>query len=117
MTLRTYKEISLDVDSYNTTKANFFGICVISVFISLLIISAPLVILINLLIFNEYRHLIYLGFGLLLTLLITFIELFINIGITEGKVKDVWVLSLTHAIFISLFINIILVILFSLGVL
>ncbi len=99
MTLRTYREIKNEFDTYKVDTKNGIGIILISIFLSLLIIVSPTVILINLLIYNEYRRLISFGFATLIVLFAHFIELFFDLGVSKGKIKDIYVLSFTHTIF------------------
>ncbi len=113
MTLKTYKEIneSYQMEDDNLKFKNKFGIFIFSLLFSFMIISIPAIILINLLIFKDYVRLTAFFIALDIILFLYLFELFYDIGITKGKIKDIYVLPFTHIIFEAIVVFLIYIIL------
>lgn len=87
-----------------------------SLFLSLLIISGPLVLLINLLMYNDFRRMIYFGIACLVVLLVFLTETFYYRNVTDKKIHNVEVVILTDTFIVAIIAFVVVLVLYFLGV-
>ena len=116
MIFKDYNMIRNECKTFDVAIKKKIGIAIFSLLVPLFIISIPTILLVNLLIFRDYVKLIAVGFGFLLILLFFLIKYFYDLGITEGKIKKVYIISIVNTLFMSVIVIITLIFLFSFGV-
>lgn len=87
-----------------------------SLFLSLLIISGPLVLLINLLMYNDFRRMIYFGIACLVVLLVFLTETFYYRNVNDKKIHNVEVVILTDTFIVAIIAFVVVLVLYFLGV-
>jgi hypothetical protein len=111
-----FKEVSRQIDSYNRTRKEKILAFICALILSLLVISAPVLLLINFGIYKNYLKLIVFiaaNFFILVYFLIQY--LYYN-GITEGEVKGIWIVCLHDTIIPLILVYGLVIILFLVGV-
>lgn len=114
---KKYKEVSAQVRALQVPLSKrllFIGFAVI---LSLLLVSGPICILINLMIFKDMQRLLAFGIATLLIALVFFIDYFYLKCVTENKVENLGVVYFTDTLIAAFVIYIFLLIIYFLGVL
>lgn len=103
------KEIEEALDNAKLPFYKRFIVCLFSILLSLLIISGPLAILINLMLFTDYRFIISLTMAVLLGIFGGLCYNFYIKGVTKGTIKKIYPIVLIFG-FIVFLVGIIVVI-------
>ena len=111
-----YKEINLKLDELNSTTKEKIICFIFSLILSLVLISAPIAILINLAIYRTYLKLIIFVGALLLIFAYIMIQSLYYSSLAKGKIKGVWLVAITDSIIPSIIILGIVLFLFFIGV-
>ena len=111
-----FSEVSKKLDSYNRTKKEKIFAFIIALFLSLLVISAPLALLINFSIYKNYIKLIVFIAATFLIIVYFLIQYLYYKGITEGEVEGIWIVCLHDSIIPAIIVYGIALLLFWIGV-
>ena len=114
--MNKYKEINQELEKYNKSFKEKFFAFLIALLLSLLLISAPALILINLAIFRNYVKLIIFVGALFLIFVYFMIQVIYYNAITQGEVKKVWIVALGDTIIPAIIILGIVLLIFFIGV-
>ena len=113
---RSYATINDELDKLIQPKYFKAKALIFSLIMGLLLISGPMAILINLLIFVDYRKLLYLGMALLLILFVYTTDRAYLKLISHGMVDDIDVIYITDTLIMGFIILGMLLIIYELGV-
>lgn len=112
--IERYNNCKLRIKEISSQTNNKLWIGISSFLLALLIISGPVVVLINCFIFNDYLNLILIGLGFCLYLVVILSRFFYYKTITKKEVEDIhifylldsfiWFIAVIVGIFIGLFI-------------
>ena len=111
-----YKEINDELEKLNNTIKEKAISLIFSIILSILIISAPLAVLINLMIYKNYLKLIVFGIAILLIFAFFMIFNIYYVALSKGKIKKVYIVALADTIIPAIFIFGIMAIIFYIGV-
>jgi len=114
--MRKYNEVIQELEKYNRPFKEKFFAFLIALLLSLLIISAPALILINLVIFKNYLKLIIFIGALLLIFEIFLIQLIYYVAITKGEVKQLWIVALLETLLPAILVLGAILLIFFIGV-
>ena len=117
MTFLTYKEISKQIDNLNVPLKKKIPTFLVSLIISLIIVILPLFTLINLFVFKDYRKIIIFGFGVIIDIVFFLTEALYYQAISKNMIKNTWIVALCDTILVAIVVLIVVLILFSIGVL
>lgn len=87
-----------------------------SLIMSLLIISGPLVLLLNLLMYNDFKRIIYFGIACLIVLLVFLTETFYYKNVSDEKIHNIEVVILTDTFIAAIIVFVVVLVLYFLGV-
>ncbi len=112
--MERYNNCKSNIKEISSQTSNKFWIGVSAFLLSLLIISGPVVVLINCFIFNDYINLVLIGLGFCIYLVVILSRFFYFKTITKKEVSDmyifylidsfIWFIVVIIGIFIGLFI-------------
>lgn len=114
--LKRYKEVTQEIGDLNIPLKNRIISFCLSVLLALVIISGPFAVCINLMIFRDYQKLLAFAIATLLILFVFIIHYVYLKSITNKQVSHLKVVILSNMLFITLFIYMILIIIYFLGV-
>lgn len=112
----SFKEVSLQLDSYNRTKKEKILAFIASLFLALLVMSAPIAIICNFGMYKNFLKLIVFIGSTFLIFVFFLVQYLYYQGITEGEVKGVWIVCLADSIIPAIIIYGIVLILYVIGV-
>ena len=111
-----YESISEEINNLNIPLKKKLLTLLFSLLLSLLIVSGPITIIINLFIYVNLRKLLVLGLWFFFSLLIFLSYYFYLNGITQKKVKKLYYLYITNTAIVSFILLAFIYISFNLGV-
>lgn len=111
-----YKEINDELDKLNNTIKDKAISLIFSIILSILIISAPVAVLINLMIYKNYLKLIVFGIAILLIFAFFMIFNIYYSALSKGKIKKVYIIALGDTIIPAILILGIMALIFYIGV-
>lgn len=111
-----YKEINDELDKLNNTIKDKAISLIFSIILSILIISAPVAVLINLMIYKNYLKLIVFGIAILLIFAFFMIFNIYYYALSKGKIKKVYIIALADTIIPAILILGIMALIFYIGV-
>ncbi|MGM9969509.1 MAG: hypothetical protein ACI35S_03830 [Anaeroplasma sp.] len=115
--MKSYNEIVSQIDSLNISSKDKIKSFITAFLLSLLIISGPLAITINLLMYNNLLKLCVMSIASLFIILVFLCELFYLQGITNGKVDSLKTIIITDSFIVGFVVYTILLVLFFVEVL
>lgn len=113
---KSYKEIEEALDILEYEKFLKPKALIFSIFLALLLVSGPFAIMVNLLIFVDYRKLIYAVMGFLLILFVYVCERTYLKIIAKGRVEGLETIYITDTFVMGFIILVFLLIIFELEV-
>lgn len=116
MILENYNSVTEAITNLNISKKKKALSLITAIIFALIIVSAPIAVCINLMIYNDYRKLLALLIATFIILLIFLIDVFYLKGITEGQVKHLECIYLSDTFFVAIVIYALLYVIFLLGV-
>ena len=111
-----FEEVSRQIDSYDKTRKEKVLAFVCALILSLLVISAPVLLLINFGIYKNYLKLIVFIGASFFIFVYYLIQYLYYTGITEGEVKGVWIVCVHDTIIPLIVVYGLVLVLFFIGV-
>lgn len=114
--LKKYNEIQTLIKEINVPLKKKIAYLLFSILISLIIISGPLCICINLMIFRDFQKLISFLIATIIILFCLLIDYFYIKCIVKDNVKNIRYVILTDTFALAIFIYLFLIIIYFIGV-
>ena len=111
-----YKEIDEKLDNFKRSLKDKIVCFIFAIFLTLLLVSAPAAILINLTIYRNYLKLIIFIGSLFLIFAYIMIQVIYYSALTKGEIKGIWLYSVTDSIIPAILILGIVLFIFFIGV-
>lgn len=112
----TYSSKYDEIYALNITRGKKISVFILALLIGLLVISGPICLAINLMIYNDLRKLMATVIILSIILLVFLVDMIYLKGITEGQVKNLKIIYITDTLAFSVVILLLGLIIIKLGV-
>lgn len=111
-----YETISVEIENLNIPFKTKALTLLVSILMTLLIVSGPIALIINLMIYVNLRKLLVLGLWFFLSLFVFLCYYFYYTGITQKRVNRLYYIYITNTSIVSFILLAFIYILFNLGV-